>query len=431
MKRILLISRSSWSNSNSIGNTFSSIFKGWDENCISNIYCRSNFPENEICKKYFSISDGRLLKSIYKKGFSAGMPIERSNDSNVLIRKEQKREKKLYDFFKVNRLIIFLWFQELLWYFGRWKNKKLDDFLIENDPEIIFFPVFQSIYAHRLLWYVKKKTNAKIILFHADDFVTMKQFSLSPLFWINRIICKKVISKSVRMADLNYCITEKQSNEYDKIFKIQSSILYKFDDFKEEFSESSINSPIKLVYTGNVNLGRWKTLSEIGKTLKRINAKEITATLDVYTLSPLTKEMEKELNDNESIFLRGSLSSNEVEKVQKEADVLIHVESFSLKEKLQVRLSFSTKIVDYFNRGKCIFAVGWKEAASIDYLIKNDAAVVAIDKSEIDIKLKELISNPKMILEYGEKAWNCGVRNHQIHDIQSKLFEDLARIAGK
>ena len=119
------------------------------------------------------------------------------------------------------------------------------------------------------------------------------------------------------------------------------------------------------------------------------------------------------------------VSSEEIAVIQKEADILIHVESFALKDRLKVRLSFSTKLVDYFKSGRCIFAVGSRKLASIDYLSKNQGAVIAYKESEIKRKLERLISSPKLRKKYAHKAWECGRRNHQRKIIQKTLQSDL------
>jgi len=121
----------------------------------------------------------------------------------------------------------------------------------------------------------------------------------------------------------------------------------------------------------------------------------------------------------------GGVSYEKIPQIQEDADILVHVESMDLKERLEVRHSFSTKLVDYFYRSRCIFAVGTPDVASIEYLIKNDAALVATNVVEIKNQLNRIINNPSIINEYAIKAWECGKKNHQIHEIQNRLYNDL------
>ena len=126
-----------------------------------------------------------------------------------------------------------------------------------------------------------------------------------------------------------------------------------------------------------------------------------------------------------STFFCGQITSEEVKQVQKEADVLLHVEDFGIKGSLTTRLSFSTKIVDYFLEKKCIVAIGAERCSSIKYVERNDSAIIINNKHKILQTLQEIADNPQIIGRYAQKAWDCGKRNHEIEQIQKKLYEDL------
>ena len=108
---------------------------------------------------------------------------------------------------------------------------------------------------------------------------------------------------------------------------------------------------------------------------------------------------------------------------------MIHAEGLSLKDRLEVRQSFSTKLVDFFKLGKCIFAVGSREQAFAKHLIDNDAAVVAENKAEVYQKLRALLENPQDIIDYGKKAYDCGRKYHSKEKTQKMLMEDIKNYA--
>ena len=103
---------------------------------------------------------------------------------------------------------------------------------------------------------------------------------------------------------------------------------------------------------------------------------------------------------------------SEVQAVQKQADVLVFVESLERRYRNAARLSFSTKITDYLKSGKCIFAIGGSDIAPIDYFKRYDSAVVATCYDEIKGVLEKISVNPDIVKEYSKKAYNCGVQNH-------------------
>ena len=185
------------------------------------------------------------------------------------------------------------------------------------------------------------------------------------------------------------------------------------------------------MFTGNITSGRWETLAKIGYILDRINKKANVALLYIYSQNQLELKVKKAFESSRSLKFMGGIPADKVKKVQDEADILVHVESLKLKEKLLTRLSFSTKIVDYFERGRCIFAVGWGDAASIDYLKKNNAAMVVDDLTDLEDKLRELIEDQNLIEFYGQKARTCGEKYHRIEIIREGLRHDLAELLKK
>ncbi len=185
---------------------------------------------------------------------------------------------------------------------------------------------------------------------------------------------------------------------------------------------------INFVYTGNIGNGRWKIIAKIGEIIHELSNEKIKARLYIYSANRLTSKMKKKLNIGDEVRFMGSVLPSRIPEIQQKADVVVHVESFELKYKLQTRLSFSTKLVDYFQNGKCIFAVGWSKANSIDYLIKNDAAIIAVNEKEIKEKIKNIIDNPNIIKNYAQKSWECGKVNHHKEDLQKLLYEDFNNI---
>ena len=122
----------------------------------------------------------------------------------------------------------------------------------------------------------------------------------------------------------------------------------------------------------------------------------------------------------------GSVSAEKVIELQKDADMLVHVEALDLKNKLLVRQSFSTKIVDYLAAARPILAFGPKNVASIDHLIKNNCAIVADNETELLNKLSTVITNKNELQQFASDAFDCGKRHHNKSDIDSMLKNDLS-----
>ncbi|MFI3277966.1 MAG: hypothetical protein SNH28_04130, partial [Rikenellaceae bacterium] len=312
---------------------------------------------------------------------------------------------------------------------NRWRTKELDEFVLDFNPDIIILPIYLSTYINNIGCYVAKLTNKPVIGYISDDDYTLKQFSLSPLFWIDRLIKRRYVRKSIDMCRVLYTITEKQKTEYQQIFGVKCRVLFKGGDFTNYKAPSrSGDDTLKFVYTGNLGSGRWRALALIGdaiaKTAKRVE-------LVVYSTTKLTKGQTHRLTSSGVVKFMGSVEFSQIKDIQRNADVLIHVESFERKERYSARLSFSTKIVDYLEAGRCILAVGWRETAAIEYLRDNDAAIVVTQEQDIEAKVSEIVDNPTIIDKYGLKGYRLGERNHQIETIRTKLYDDLKVFTDK
>jgi hypothetical protein len=425
--KVLIISRNAWTNENN--NTLTNFFQNFSQKELANIYCREEIPNNELCKRFFKISESDQIKAVFGKTKYAGMIVDAEliiHNENVLI--DADREKKGYDFFRHFRWYIFLWLRELIWKFGKWKSPALGNFIKDFKPDVIFTSSFDTFYTYAVLKHVQSIAKVPFVLFHCDDWVTFRQFSLSPFYWINRFFLWKTVGWAIKHAALNYCIIDKQKKVYEKNFKNDFKILNKCSDFSMAFTQKVIEKPVRIVYAGNIYYGRWQTLVAIGAAIHQINRGDNILTLDIYTSNPLSKKMKKRANSLQGFSLNGYKPYNEIIEIQKQADILLHVESFSLQKKLLTGLSFSTKLVDYFSLGKCILAIGWKNSASIEYLKKHDAALIISDLKIIETKLVELMNDQNQILKYSEKAYLCGNTYHEKAFVLARFRNDLIAV---
>ena len=207
--RILVITRAPWRNDNNTGNTMSNFFDSLKEFEFYNLYFRNQKPLNNIAVKSFSISETQLIKNLLNND-QVGVVVDKT-DIDVV------SEEKLYSNAKKHASTTLMWLRDLLWSVGRWKSKSLKSFLEEIKPDVIFMPVFNCFYPHKILSYIKKLTNSKVILFHADDNYTLKQFAFSPLYWLYRFNLRKWVKRSVNLSDINYSISNLQKQEYEKM----------------------------------------------------------------------------------------------------------------------------------------------------------------------------------------------------------------------
>ena len=417
--KILVVSYLPWNDDISVGNTLSNIFRGMDNQIeFANIYFRDDPPNNQLVKRYYHISESLLAKRILTRKYTG---------KEITLQSIKKKQlSNSYNKVMSLRWELFLLLQDLIGILGNWKSSQLDSFVENFAPDIVFGPLGRMPVSNNLMTYISKKFNVPLITYPWDDHYSLKKLSFSPFFWIKVFIERHAIYKCAKQCMMLYTITEQMRYEYSLCFGKICKVLYKGYDFSDRKRVHTINHPIRMIYMGNIGSGRWKIIAKIAKAVNAINCKGKRIELYVYTMSPKSRAMIRALNVGDSHIME-PVTASEVLNTMSQADILLHVEPVSLKDKLFFRLSFSTKLVDYFYNAKCILAVGGN-TASMRYLSENTAAIVETNIKNIEGKLKEVVDNPDVIMEYSEKSWNCGVKNHQIKTIQRDLYSDFCSI---
>ncbi len=424
--KILVLSSTPWDRKNSFGLTYSNIFEGIEGLHFANVYCSAGTPDNSLEMECFQISETMLIQNLKNSKKTSGkIVIKQLNQGTERTAAEQKR----FDIARTLRWQILYWARELLWKIGRWKSDELKQFLDDFQPDIIFQPIYYAGYMNDIAWFAKKYTGVPMVGYIADDSYTLKQLHFSPLYWIDRFWKRCKIKKIINSCEILYVISDIQKRDYEKIFKPTCKILTKCADFPERRFDSPINEgEIRIVYGGNIGNGRWKSLGMLADSVYRLKEEGLPVRLDIYSGTPCTKAMKRALEKDGCCYLYKPIPYNELLDLQISADILVHAEGFSLKNRLEVRQSFSTKLVDFFEMGKCIFAIGSEDVASIKHLKDHDAAVIAQNKNEVYQKLRYLLENRHEMLEYEKKAYQCGAKYHSKAKMQTMIIEDLTRI---
>ncbi len=422
--KILLITSMPWREDNNIGNSYSNLFGDIDDFEIAHIYCRDGEPYNSKVKKYFQITEGRLVKNLVNPSIPTGRSFEMDASNNA---KDLSQNSKIINKARILRWELFFIIRDLIWFLGKWKSKELYQFVEEFKPDIIFATLTYMSNINRMVVDLHRKYNIPLVLYSWDDVYSWHNFSWNPLFLVRKLYNRHYIRKSVKECSLMYTITKEMQDEYDRYFGLNSKILYKSYNFDGNPILKKHQVPFHLVFMGNIGAGRWKALAELAKSLHSINQGEQMAFLDIYTLSPVSDEIRKALDVPGSSHLNKAVMQEEVMRTQSNADILIHVEPLNKRDASFYRLSFSTKIVDYFYNARCIIGMG-KKTATLEYIERNDAGIVIYDCNDLKKTLLDLFKNPNKIQQYGINAWNCGVKNHSRGQIRKMLINDLQNI---
>ncbi|MBQ8322883.1 MAG: hypothetical protein IJX91_02835 [Clostridia bacterium] len=422
--KILVFSVSSW-NGKVGSNTWATLLEQYDSADIANICIRDEIPDSSVCSKYFCVSESRILKSIFNRKIKTGREI--SSVTQKQAEEELIEHNQRYSKYRKKRRYSILMLREVAWKLGKWKTKELNDFLDDFQPDIILHSMEGYIHLNRIIEYSIKRTGAKAIGYIWDDNFTYKQ-SKTIGYKIYRLFQRRSLKKLAKITDDFLAITQKTKREADAFFGIDCTVLSKpLNSIPSAEKYENLIYPIKFLYTGNLLIGRDKTLLKIVEVLKEITAINQKVRISVYTQTQLNEDALSRLNCD-FCNIHSAIPQQEVLEKQKEADVLLFLEDMDGKDAKTARLSFSTKLTDYLSCGKCIFAVGNSDLAPMEYLRENGAAIVACNKEEIKSKLIPMLSNREVLSECVEKAVCCGIKNHNPDIIPKKFNEILTNV---
>lgn len=424
---ILAVSINAWRDEGNI-HTQIDIFSNWQADRMAQIYAKADLPNTTVCHKFFQVAENSVLHSIYRPGAKVGKEVFNTTEFSDKDKVAMAEEHARYARARKKHSWLMSCCRELVWLLGHWKSKELDRFIDEVNPDVLFIPIYPTIYMGWLQRYVLKRTGKPAVCYLADDNYTYKSCGRNPLAYVHRFFLRREVSRLVKACDKMFVIVDKQKEEYDRIFGVDSRILTKGIDYsKLQREEIPVHFPLRMVYTGKLIIGRDKSLAAISKALKEINRNGEKITLDVYSPDIVDEETMKLLNSN-GVSFKGSVPLQQVAAIQAQADIVVFVESLEKEFRQAARLSFSTKLTDYFKSGKCVFAIGDAEIAPIDYLRRNDAAVIASEYDEILPQLQKMVEHPEMVNEYGRKGFECGKRNHDVEVIKKTLRDTFCEV---
>lgn len=431
--RVLLLVAEPWRKDDGGGNTIDNFFSGMDAE-FAQVYCSAQIPVNTCCRKYYQITDGMVIRNFFNRRPVGRILPEQDYDmqggEDEELLQQENRERHMLDVFRNIRLQVFLFAKEVVWRYANWKTPELEKFIKGFDPDVIYAPCYAFPFMLELTKYVKGLTGKKVITWSADDNYSLRQFSLSPFFWISRLWNRHCLEKTYPFYDTFFSISEDEIRELEPVVGKKMRILRKgirLEELTEVRQEA--HTPVRMIYAGGVYINRWKTLERIGRVLKRINADVVKIRLDIYTQNTLNKRQKQALHDGRNIFVHAAVDGGQLKKLYSQSDIALHCESFSLKNRLTTRLSFSTKIIDCLASGCAVIAIAWKEQTGLKYLQSQDAAVCITDLSLLEENLRAFVEHPERVGEYAQKARKCAVQNHDMEKIQDMLLEEFRRLS--
>ena len=405
-KRVLIIGTVPY-NEHSPSRALDSYFRGWDRDKLCQIFSNSRQPMKGHCGKLFQLTDRMILdKWLLKKG-DAGIVYKYEDLPDKTINADTRKSKIYYsEKGPITKLL-----RRILWRKKFWCNKKLELFVDEFKPEVIYLCFSDDYFLLNMSLYFANKYNVPIISSIGDDYYFNSRLSINPFYYLYKKTYKKLVDKVLHYKGGCIYISDKIRAKYDEYFGKKGITSYLASNIKRrDFKEINVQNPT-INYFGNINIGRNESLVEIAKALNSINENYV---IHVYsgeknnkTIAPLVKQP--------NIIYHGSVSYSEVVNKTMESDLLLIVEGFKKKDVNMSRYSLSTKVADSISSGVSTFAYGSSECGAIEYASQIGCCQVCTNYQDLGRKLLEIINNVDIQKQYYEVSKVIVEENHNLY----------------
>lgn len=423
MKNVLMITGTTLRNDTNSGKTLIALFNKFNAEDLSQLYFSIEKPNVTVCKSYYQVNDWMLLNSglgLFPQ--KCGMIYCKDDiDTN-----DNKPEVTPASLKKHSKKTIMLISRNVLWSVSRWRNQRFKNWIDNNAPSTIFTILSGNYNLVKTTLDIAKKYNCKVVMFVSDDFYNDYSNSKSIL---RKLHYKRIHKINRQLSDYLYKVigcSEQAAKEFGELFNCPYEALFTPCNqtlldlpYKDQYQGEIIT----LRYFGGVGLERWKVLRSLAEEIRNYNTSRggtKEAILEIYS-SVNDKEIIASLSLEKGCVFKGWVSGNEFLKLLSDASIAVHVESFSEEMIRRTRLSVSTKITDYLGAGKCIFAIGDKQLASINHL--QGVASVATSTEEIGSVLFSLLTNSEMRTIYQKKARSFAIEKHDADKIGDRMIE--------
>ena len=425
--KVLLITRECLRGDSNEGNTLLNLFAGLPVQ-LWNVYCKPGLPDNAVCNGYFQLTDNMALRTLFK-GESMGKRVEPEIAGQANGSQGERENKQLYDLFRSHNWEIFYLTREILWQLAGVKSEALAEFVRQASPDIIVAPLCYSRYVLAVQRFAIKAAGVPAVTYVYDDLYSLRQFRLSPFYWLNRFLLRGAIRKTIPLYRFAYTMTEQQAQEYQKYFDLPLKVLRK--GAQTGPCKKAEHKGVRIIYAGGIYYGRDCTLAKVADAVRKLREQGNDVELHVYTASPLKQKTAAKLNDRAANFVHPAVSDSELARRYAESDIALHVESFKRKDALLTRLSFSTKIVDCLASGCTVLAICPPVNAGWQYLRENDAAICVDREGGIESAVCRLVLDEATRKCCAEKAAHLLRENHDEQQIKQGLYNDLLSLVER
>lgn len=407
--RVLVLSNMCFSESTNNGRTLGNFFKGWPHDKLAQFYIKDgDEPWEEVCENYYCFTDKQVLNILLHRN-SVGKTTENNGQSVSS---------------GVGKNAVTMTVRALLWRIVPWEKKGFSQLVDRFNPEAVVLQAGDTIFMYDLAYKISRSRNIPLYIYNSEDHVLREKnyFDNStlgnivyPFFhsWL-----KKSFWRAMKQTKSVIYISDKLCNTYNSIRKHDSHVIYTSTELKP-CEQNQEHDPLIVSYFGNMDFDRDTSLIELSDSFSEADNR---IKIDVYGKFPDAVRIR--LEECNAIRVKGFVPYDILIDVIKNSDIVVHIESFNDYYQQFNDHYFSTKIADCLICGKPFLVYAPKKIAFVEYLIRNDAAIVITDPKELGSIVEKAVSCQEFRKSKVNNAITLANVNHKVEG-NIKRFQDI------
>lgn len=424
--KVLVVSHNVFSQTSNMGKTMSSLFQGWDSNKLAQLYFHSEVPNDEICKNYYRVTDFDILEALFFLKKTGEVFKEKDIISNLVTsRVDDGIKSNIYGIGSKKKPYMYI-LRDLLWSTKKWESKKLGLWIDKFKPDVLFFFAGDYSFSINIAISISERKKIPLIVYFGDEYYFLNYSQKGMLTaWRGRKY-KENFNNLFSRVNTFITATDQMKLKYETVFRKNGhTIMTPTNIEKVDTGKTNTEKKLIISYVGNLSLGRWESLLDLGRVLKRKGF-----VIEVYSQEN-DRNILSHLTLDNGILFKGSISAEEVHKVIRNSTLIIHVESMDPIMRDRVRYSLSTKIAESLGSGVCLIAYGPDDVSSMSYLIENNAAYVITQKQDLDVKIESILESGELRNYYINNAQKLANERHNFKENTKLLYNIISRSVGK
>lgn len=412
MKRLLVLSNEPFSAGSSNGRTMMNLLLEYERSKIAQFYIHGT-PDRAFCQNYFCVSDRDALNAFLHKPTAKSNQQPKTGEGQAQSKTAEGLATANTPSRNIRRSCRNRLLRDFVWSSFAWWNKAFDEFLDDFSPEVVLLQAGDAPFMYRIARKIASRFGVPLVMYNSENYV-LKRYMYSDAqqqkFWHALLMHRLKTEYRRFMEQVSFCIYSMDQLEEDYQQRYphtgKSTVLYTVSDLAPRTETSQTGQPFRVVYCGNLGVGRVAPMAEFARVLHEIDER---AVLDVYGRF-VSKADQQLLCSIPGVNYHGVVAYEVIPDILRQADMVMHCENKDRIENL--RTAFSTKIADSLAIGTPFLVFADREYPFVKYLLRNRCAHIAGDKEELKSVLQQCRSDLTYRYQFVENALLTAAENH-------------------